>query len=300
MIAHVRPAVLSLALLAVLAACGVPPETRAQTRAAGQRDRVLLREEIRADCMKEKGFKFVAFVSSYINPIRRDSEEVRARESGDYLAMRRFREKYGFGVFSLYAYPKEFGNPTVKTDAPLDPNLSIQGALSRTQREAYRAADDACYRRAIKEITGKDVDSFFDQAEQANALIERRVSLEIDGDPRLVRLGAKMGNCLRGKGYAVDSTEPSALAQRGHNVFHAEENSLGEKAPDALRPEDMPKDAVYAPDLTPDQARPYLAREIRAALDDLECGKRFYPSHEPAYGKIQREVYLEFGFYEGL
>ncbi|MEV7966383.1 PadR family transcriptional regulator [Sphaerisporangium sp. NPDC088356] len=142
---------------------------------------------------------------------------------------------------------------------------------------------------------------YVDQVDQMTARIDQRVRLEIDGDPRLAELGAAMGSCLRDKGYAVDSAEPSALAQRGAKAFHAEEYRLGEKVPDALiRSWKAPKGAVYAPVLTPGEARPYLADEIKAALDDLECGKRFYPPHERLYGKIQREVYLEFGFYDLL
>ncbi|MFC7647707.1 hypothetical protein ACFQX6_49860 [Streptosporangium lutulentum] len=125
----------------------------------------------------------------------------------------------GYGVFAFYVYPQEFANPMVEPegDAPknINPNNKIQMSLSETQRAAYNDADRTCYQRAVKEATGKKVDSITDHYEQANARSEQLITRELDGDPRLVELAASMGNCLKDKGYPIGSTKPSALADRG-------------------------------------------------------------------------------------
>ncbi|WP_181870992.1 hypothetical protein [Sphaerisporangium album] len=258
------------------------------------------REEIRTECMRRRGFRYVPYLSAYVTPIRRDAEEARARDAGEYPAMRRFREKYGFGVFALYAYPREFGNPEVETDAPVNPNNKITMSLSRTQLAAYWKAGDACYSQAVKMTTGKDVTSFADHMSRAEERVDRLVARELDGDRRLAALGADMARCLRRKGYPVRSATPSALARRGPEVFHAEEKALGRAmARPAIEAGDLP-DHDYAPSLTPADATPYLTREIRAALDDLECGRRFYRAYEPGHTAIVRRGYVEYGLDEWL
>jgi len=52
---------------------------------------------------------------------------------------------------------------------------------------------------------------------------------------------------------------------------------------------------LVVPSMTADEARPYLAREIKEALDDLECGKDFYPVYAPRSRDIDHRVYAEFG-----
>ena len=52
---------------------------------------------------------------------------------------------------------------------------------------------------------------------------------------------------------------------------------------------------TYSPTLTPEEARPYLNKEIKAALDDLECGKDFYPAYLPKEKAVDQQIYEEFG-----
>ncbi|MEV6986199.1 hypothetical protein AB0M95_33740 [Sphaerisporangium sp. NPDC051017] len=303
--ATVRSGAAVLTALAAVAAVDMWAVTQARGRPQepllrGPAQLAQAREEIRAECMRRRGFRYVPFLSTYVNPIRRDAAEARARDAGEYPAMRRFREKYGFGIFALYAYPREFGNPQVETDAPVNPNNTIAMALSRTQFAAYGKAGDACYSKAVKMTTGKDVTSITDHMIQANERIDRLVTRELDGDPRLAALGADMARCLRNKGYSVPSGTPSALARRGPEVFHAEEKALGRAmARPAIEAGDLP-DHDYFPSLMAADATPYLTREIRAALDDLECGRRFYRAYEPGHAAIVRRAYVEYGLDEWL
>ncbi|GII60550.1 hypothetical protein Skr01_06350 [Sphaerisporangium krabiense] len=284
-------------MLVVLAVCGAPGVRDAgAARYGGGRDALTWREELRADCMRRHGFRYVPSPGRHVNPVRRDTPEARARDMGEYPAMRRFREKYGFGIFALYAYPREFGNPMVPVGGPLEPNVRIRMALSPTQRHAYQDADDACYAEAVKAVTGKEVTSSYDHMTQADARIRDLVATELDTDPRLARLGARMAACLWREGYAVPSPTPSALAARGPDAFHAEEVRLGRRM---VEPDErVPEAAYYAPPLTPQDARPYLAREIAAALADLECGRDFYAAYEPRRARIERRVQAEFGLEE--
>lgn len=287
--------------LAVLSGCGgnpAPgaPATEKTSATADSQAKSRQIASVRADCMKQKGFTYIANVSAP----RQIGEEERKQDSGDYAAMKKWREKNGYGVFAFYVYPQEFANPMVEPegDAPknINPNNKIQMSLSETQRAAYNDADRTCYQRAVKEATGKKVDSITDHYEQANARSEQLITRELDGDPRLVELAASMGNCLKDKGYPIGSTKPSALADRGRLKFDTEKKPLGERIPESmLKKMDVSEGARWEPNLTADQARPYLARETKDALDDLECGKDFYPVFTPKQIELQQRAYQEFG-----
>jgi hypothetical protein len=47
--------------------------------------------------------------------------------------------------------------------------------------------------------------------------------------------------------------------------------------------------------ITPEEARPYLNKEIKAALDDLECGKDFYPAFMPKDEAVGQQINEESG-----
>jgi len=173
--------------LALLTACGDASAAQpAETPTPKGQERQYQIQAIIADCMKQKGFRYVP----YVPPRRQKSEEELKRESGDYAAMKEFREKYGFGVWASLVYPKEFGNPAVKPDGnpPVDPNWEIQSSLSEAQRKAYGEAYDACNAKAVKEVTGTEVTgSVFQMGEQINKRIAQLKARELDGDPRARR-----------------------------------------------------------------------------------------------------------------
>ena len=277
--------------LALLTACGdaSAAEPAASPTPQGQERKYRI-EAIIADCMKQKGFRYVP----YIPPPAKESEEELKRESGDYAAMKAYREKYGFGVWYQLVYPKEFERPQEKR--PHDPNLDIASSLSSTQRQAYLDADDACFAKAMQEVTGKTVASFSDMIGQIDEHTAQVKARELDGDPQLADLAARMASCLRSKGYQVQSATPSALGDRGEQRHRAELNRIAqEKTPQVKDTLKRIKNAIVVPNMTADEARPYLAREIKEALDDLECGKDFYPVYAPRSRDIDHRVYAEFG-----
>ncbi|WP_157547857.1 hypothetical protein [Nonomuraea candida] len=291
----------------VLCGCGGAAESAGTVTAASQsqsqsqsaspaaaKDKRHQFEAAKADCMKQKGFKYVP----YVKPTEPADEEERKRDSGDYQAMKKHRAKYGFGVFASQAYPKEVMGPGTTMPHP-DPNIKIAGSLSRAQLEAYHKAKDACVAAAGKEVLGLTIKSNIDYFSQVTLAHKRVKAAELDGDPKLVELAGAMATCLKGKGYKVSDTKPTAMGKRGVNEFLDLQDRLAEQQEgDKPMGPKMTKDTkqVQMVPLTPQQAKPYMDREVKAALDDLECGKDFYAAFIPRETALQRQVNDQFAF----
>ncbi|MEV0379293.1 hypothetical protein [Nonomuraea sp. NPDC050643] len=287
-------AALTAALTVALTACGQATESAQPSPSAPAADARHRLETAKADCMKRQGFKYIPYVA----PEKPPTEEQRRRNSGDYPAMKKYRQKYGFGVFAAHVYPKEMNQPG--TEPADNPNKKVQGQLSGAQLGSYKKAGDVCMIAAAKQVLGLELKSYDDYYEQMNAAVQRAVNEQLDSDPKLVELAGAMATCLKGKGHTVGDTTPSAMSGRGQKAFLAQEDKLG-RAQDPDVPDVAPsvKDGkiamFYPPTLTPEEARPYLDKEIKAALDDLECGKDFYPAYEPRSFAIDRQVFDRFG-----
>ncbi|NUW33682.1 hypothetical protein HTZ77_19910 [Nonomuraea sp. SMC257] len=287
-------AVLGIVVTGVLGGCGgaaeKAPAAAASTPAAADKKQQL--ESVKADCMKQKGFKYVP----YAGPPRKETEQDRKISSGDYQAMRKDREKNGFGVYPAYVYPEEFRREREKSDAAHpDPNLKIQSKLSPAQLDAFHKASDACQAAAAKQVLGLTIKSGMDYFQQRDAARKKAVTSELDSDPRLVELAGAMATCLKNKGYSVADTAPSKMAVRGHISFLEQQDRQGrEQHPEEAQ--SMPKAKkgeepnYLSPELTPEEAKPYLEKEIKAALDDLECGKDFYAAYAPRETAISQQV----------
>jgi hypothetical protein len=295
----------ALLALAVLCGCGGAAETATGTGAApspsaatAAKDKKRQLEAAKADCMKQKGFKYVAWVK----PELPQSDEDRRRDAGDLQAMQKYREKYGFGVFAEFIYPKEMDAPQAQIERGAeDPNSKIQAALSEAQLGAYHKAKDACMVTAGKQVLGVTLKSSLDYYNQIALTRKRATTATLDSDPKLVELATAMVTCLKGKGYAVSDTTPTALANRGQDVFRDQQDKVGREQDDTV-PDVAPPakkgqgKQIHMPTLTPEQARPYLAKEIKAALDDLECGKDFYPAYTPRKSAIDAQVRAQFAY----
>ncbi|MFI7703033.1 hypothetical protein [Nonomuraea sp. NPDC049480] len=283
--------------LAALSGCGGAAESAAPASPTAAQDKRHQLEAAKSDCMKQKGFKYVA----YVPPKPAESEEERRRAAGDYQAMRKYREKYGYGVFAMHVYPKEMGNPAVRPDNPeIDPNWKIQSGLSKAQMQAYRKAMDTCSATAADQVLGLKVKSEMDLYKAHGVAVNRAIKNAVNGDPQLMELAADMATCLKGKGYAVTDTAPDAMSDRGQTVFRDQEDKLGREqrddVPDVAPPvKEGELPMYYAPTLTADQARPYLNKEIKAALDDVDCGKDFYPVFIPKQSAITQQISEQFG-----
>ncbi|WP_433509368.1 hypothetical protein ACQP2T_36085 [Nonomuraea sp. CA-143628] len=233
-------------------------------------------EQIKADCMKQKGFKYVA----YIAPERPEPD------LSTYEAMKTYRQKYGFGVFAQFVYPQDPLSGSIESaEAAVrgNPNDQIMQKFNASQFDSYKKAKNSCVGKAAKEVLNKEVDSPMDGFELMSEAKEELEAAEIDGDSALVSLADGFAGCLGGKGRRVPSTKPTALAKRGETEFMDQWQKLGGKSD------------LGAPDVPAAQARPYLDREIKAALEDLECGKDFYTRYAPKYASIKARVRGEYG-----
>ncbi|MEV4065330.1 hypothetical protein [Nonomuraea dietziae] len=259
--------------LAVLTGCATDaPEPAAPSATGAKQEAKWKMERIKADCMKQRGFKYTPFVMS--GP--KETEAQKKMAAGDYAAAKEVRTKYGYRVFAQFVYPDDSASGAlVEDEHEQDPNPGAR--LNETQFNAYKKAEDACMAKAFKVVLNKDVKNRMDVFKMHADLSKQLTARRLDGDAELVRLAATFGDCLKGKGYAITSLKPSDLAGRGEKAMWAQVGKMG-KEPGAW------------PDLTAAQARPYLAKEIKDALDDLECGKEFYARYSPMKTAVDQEV----------
>ncbi|WP_214109815.1 hypothetical protein [Acrocarpospora catenulata] len=262
-------------VLAVLTGCGSGGggAESAAAPSADSQNQQRQRQAGLATCMKGKGFTYHPIVSQPELP-----EEMKQESSGDYEAMKKYRGKYGFGFAASFVYPNETGGRVaVRAVAgggsnSGDPNDKVIAGLSETQREAYFDAMSACMLEQINKATGRKLTSMEELGKAQSEMLKQAINRELDGDAQLVELAGAFGDCLKGKGYQVTSQRPSEISRSTEQPFMEELGKFGAKTP------------------TPDEARPMLTREIKAALDDLECGKNFYPVYRPKANTVHQQV----------
>ncbi|WP_431912457.1 hypothetical protein [Nonomuraea jabiensis] len=240
-------------------------------------------EDKRVACMTEQGFTYVAALT----PKRQWQPGERERLAGDLKALRTYRARYGFGVWSPNAYPKdEVVNPVQHEN----PNNKTLMSLSAGELKKWRAADESCFSQAVKEVLGKTVTSQEDYYDQLEAAVDTSLSV-LDQDKELVRLGKQFATCL-----GVGETRPTALDGLSHTKIVRQASEVARKAWKGELPKaPKGKTVIFRPNLKPEEAKPYLDKEIKAALKDLECGKAFYPAYSPKAVEITSRVYQEFG-----
>ncbi|GAA3684650.1 hypothetical protein GCM10022224_056730 [Nonomuraea antimicrobica] len=293
MLTRFRVAAAALLASAALSGCGNTVESTAAPSPTAAKDKRHQFEAVKADCMKQNGFKYVPFVPEQVH-IEADKKRVQ----GDYQAMLKYRQQYGFGVFAEHVYPEHFNAKGGGPDG--NPNGKIQSTLSKAQMQAYSKALNACQVKGYKQLLGLDVKSENDYYTQFNKASRRAEKAELNSDPELVELATAMATCLKGKGNVISDTTPIAMSGRGFDEFLAQQDKIGREqnpdVPDVAPPKKEGEVMMqYWPTLTPEQAKPYLNKEIKAALDDLECGKAFYPAYLPKSLAVQRKVEEQYG-----
>ncbi|GII92075.1 hypothetical protein [Sinosporangium siamense] len=264
------------------AAASATATAAAPARAAQER-----LEAARAECMKQAGYKYIPE-----SPLPRPDEARLKRLNGDHAALQAYRAKYGFGVWATQVYPKD---PAVNGPDVESPNNAIVLALPEKEHKAYKAANDKCFSQAVKSVVGKRVASQEDYYRQFNAALKRLTARELDSDRNLVKLAADFGTCLKGRDYEVASAKPGALAERGREAFMQDRTDVAKER--GLKPPARAKGRKVhlVPAMKPEEAKPYLDKEIAAALDDLTCGKDFYAAYSPRAFQLHQQVAADFG-----
>lgn len=236
-------------------------------------------ENMIADCMKSKGFRYVP------HPLNFDSGEQISRYAGMLYVLepadqvRAFRAKYGFGGYSKLVYPND---PAVTVRAPdpsQNPNNGIRDALDPAQQKAYDKAlngDGAGGKMGDKAPKGTDMGcggeaslKYYGSGPSENEqAANRREYAKFANDPAVVKAAQKYGDCLKAKGYRVKRAQPGWVEQEMFTTW-------SDKAADA--------GSVSA-----SAAQAGLTKEIKAALDDLDCGAEYATIARTRYAKAVR------------
>ena len=267
---------LALAALAVIVSgCGTTSTAQPSPSAAtagqglGENQRI---ELAKADCMKANGFKYVA----WIPPEPPETEQSKMGSARDYEGMKAYRAKYGFGVSSMLVYPPD-GETAGQEHESKNPNVALVKSLSPAQRRSYGTKFEKCQIAAIKQITGKVVKSADEWSRFREQAYVARRKRELNGDARLTELATGMADCMTAKGYRITAHSPLAMRDWGYTTFTRELHELAKKDDKSIPDFDPESGTGYIPaHLTEGEKRAILNREIKAALDDLECGKDFH------------------------
>lgn len=232
--------------------------------------KLYLVENAVAECMEKLGFLYRPYVS-----VPTDDELGAAIDGRDYDLAKKYRQKYGYGLYSAAVYPDD-PQRLEGADTGADPNGAYVQALSPSQRAAFYKAlngkaspqlgeqskgGGGCAYTAHQKVYG----SATEQKRQWETQQERnrRSGQALNGDEELIRLAQDYATCLRGKGLTAGNTQPTDI---GDTV------KFGISAA-------MPPAGVSQMDR--DAAAKALSREVEAALADLECGKEFRAAYFP-------------------
>lgn len=278
---------LTMTALLLLAGCAestgpaVPSPT---SSVEGFRAKRIRMENFKATCMKAKGFKYTPFTI----PERKQTEQDKKMATGDYAAMKAYRSRHGFDFWYADIYKKdEQGNQVVFED----PNSKYQQLLSETQQKAWLKASEECFAEGAKSIYHRTVKDEQDYWKQYADFTDKLQARALDGDGDLIALGRGFGDCLKAKGHEVSSVRPTKLPIRGWDAMVEYVNALAEKQSG----EKHEGEGWSVPRLTPAETRAELDKEIKGALDDLECGKDFYAAYYPKLAKVQDRIDAEWG-----
>lgn len=229
-----------------------------------------------ADCMKAKGFSYVPHPLLSSDMVSASNLAARDPALTPYAQLRAWRAKYGFGIFSPEVYPND---PNVAEPAwsPSDnPNNAIYNALAPAQKQAYDLAlngvvaghekksdgsgskplPDACALKASLAVYGTH------PQDPNQGLLAKQAEQAFQTDPGVLTAAQGYASCLVSHGYRVTNVKPGTIEQTVSNAAQALHDKGG---------------------LTPQQG---LTKEIKMALDDVDCGKAYEEKARPLVQKM--------------
>jgi hypothetical protein len=232
-------------------------------------------EDMIAACMRRSGFTYKPYIPQQILHPFPD-------EPTDYEGLKAHRNKYGFGFFSSHVYK---GDPHVTVPEDNNPNDAVVAALDPDQQKAYRLALSGRppaprtkdYLKPSEGCIGEAVKAVDPQARKQREELAKSVSSgqEPPGGAarraaraQLAPLEPEYASCLHTKG--IPTSPGNGPADLGVSDFASK---LVQQRYDQL----AFRSGSDGPHLDPDVARKELKREIKIALDDLECGKQYLP-----------------------
>ncbi|WP_261398594.1 hypothetical protein [Streptomyces misionensis] len=292
---------MAVSLLPLLAACGAETASHAAggakdpAGARGQLDvppdagpdlkkRYLL-ENALAVCMKKQGFTYTPVAPE-------DPAASWATDGADYDLTKKYRQKYGFGIYAAAVYPDDPKAPGSaafrETSNGSSPNADYVATLTPGQKAAYdkalggppdpktgRKEWTGCSGEADRQVYG----SASAQERSVTTAEQNQANAQaLNGDPRLIALAQSYATCLKDHGIPVTTTQPTGI---GEMVKLGAMASAGPAAgPAAVGP-----DGKQAKTLSKEEAMPRLAKDVDLALTDLECGRKFRAAYFPKFMK---------------
>jgi hypothetical protein len=255
-------------------------------------------ENLIADCMKAQGFQYVPHVIADVDP---DSSRFAGQQSVLEAPddVRRFREKYGFGVMSRLVYPNDPAVKQPEFDPAKNPNNALRDRLDPSRRKAYDLAlegvvdtgEDGKHKGDVKVpgCNGKAYTEVFGDTtpDEASRKAQGRAYTVFQTDPAVVAAAQKWADCLRGQGYRLKHIRPGEI-----------ETGMAELAMDGRLPA-APGESDLVPTAgaataavggsTPvpaAAAKAGLQREVKAALADLGCRTDYATLVRSKYAKV--------------
>jgi hypothetical protein len=236
-------------------------------------------EDMIAACMRKSGFTYQPYVPDMIlHPLK--------QEPSDYEGIKAYRSKYGFG--SLFGSIVYKGDRNVVQYAPdPDPNRAMRAQLDPAQQAAYDMAyqgpPDRTKRSAPREgCVGeavRAVDPVARKREEVVAKIHNSRDVPCDavcaaekaGENKVKPLEAEYASCLKGLGVPMN-VGGATLTDLSFKVVQQRFDAANQAIPGKG---ELPKIDIEV-------ARAELNKEIKVALDDLECGKKYIPAANKA------------------
>ncbi|MEV0148540.1 MULTISPECIES: hypothetical protein [unclassified Nonomuraea] len=167
--------------------------------------------------------------------------------------------------------------------------------------DAYAAAGSECFVITVKQTLGRDVTDAAHLRRQYVRALGRAWKNELDTDPGLIALAGSYASCLTAKGYEVAATAPTEVATSERDRFAALLKRLEKSAArhregkrvQRRSPADVSDESRQV--LPAREAERYLRREIASALDDLECGGRFFAVYRPRQEAVAERLAATWG-----
>jgi hypothetical protein len=223
-----------------------------------------------ADCMKNQGFQYLPVTPPAVAKPDLFGGKLSVLQPADEV--RRFRQKYGFGgAYALLMYPQDKALAGYKSGkvAENDPNDDIRAALDPARRRAFDLALQGATSEPGPTYTpttgcvGEMRKKSYPGEDTVDATTQAYSAFQ--AQPAVVAAAQKYADCLRKKGYAVNSAKPGAI-----------ESELAEQAWSQQVPASVSKADAQAA----------LQKEIETALADLDCRTDYAALVRTKYAKV--------------
>ncbi|MEV1025018.1 hypothetical protein [Streptomyces sp. NPDC050264] len=286
-----------MSLLPLLAACGTgskSPSADGEKTTAGSSGQLDIPADANADlkkqyllenaiaaCMKKQGFTYT--------PVAPESlADSWATDGADYTLTKKYRQKYGFGLYAGIVYPND-ASTAARQDSDDTPNADYVNTLTPAQKTAYNKAlgsppdpksgekkSTGCQGEADTSVYGSEPvqerSTTTESRNQANAQA-------LNGDTKLVALAQSYASCLKKEGISVTTTQPTGIGEmvKLQALKSAPAGAGGVAA--------VEEDGSTQKSLSKEEALPLLTKDIELAMRDLECGKEFRAAYFPKFLK---------------